>query len=434
MMQAGRVLFLVWMMGLIAVWGAGCRPGGGPSLPQSAIDEGLPENVKGPLNALYDRDADAVLSAMETLADLGADALPSIPYLVSMLDDPRLGTRWVRGYGAPLPLSKGAALALGAMGPPGVHALADALAGTSQVRGMQDDLKREAVAGGFKRALALYGDDVAAGVRHSPRAVSILSAARVCLALSEAPDRLDPVDPRAGLKYYKYFDPIPGREGLAVYIEMLGLIGDDRALDLLRTIAPPDGSGSVEGFETPALIAWYRIEPLPVSAMHPALAERLLIEFTVRGDLPRVSGLLEQGLSPDVVSRTGRPLIALALDNRHTDLFEALVRAGALVDIRLSGDDTLLIRSARAGKPDDVHALLFQGADPGLVNRAGETALSAALDGLRGAWNGSADDPDAREYLQTVARLASEGVFDLPDDLVRRFEDREWALLGLGDR
>jgi hypothetical protein len=429
-----RVHALAWILGLIVCLGAGCSPQGGPSLPRAAIDDALPETVKTPLNALYSRDTDAVLMAMETLGSLGREALAAIPFLVSMLDDPRLGTRWVRGYGTPLPVCKGAALALGTLGTEGLNVLADALGGTTQIKGMQDDLKREAVAAGFKRALAIHGEGVVTDLRHGPRVLSIIAAARVCSALSEAPGRLDPMDPRASLKYYKYFDPVAGREGLGTYIEVLGLIGDQRALDLLRAIAPPDGSGFPSAFETVALIAQYRIDPMPVSALHLPFAERLLIEFTACGDLERVTRLLEQGLSPDTTSRTGRPLIAIALDKQHADVFEALIRAGASVDLRLSRGDTLLIRAARAGNSDDVHALLSQGAAPGLVNTVGDTALAAALDALHGVWNGSADDRKAQGYLKTIERLRADGIPDLPADLVERFEDREWELLGLGDR
>lgn len=429
-----RVHVLAWALGLIVCLSVGCSPQGGPSLPRDAIDGTLPETVKTPLNALYSRDTDAVLMAMETLVSLGDEASAAIPFLASMLDDPRLGTRWVRGYGAPLPVCKGAALALGSLGPEGLNALADALEGTAQVNGMQDDLKREAVAGGFRRALAIHGEGVVVDLRLNPRVLSIVAAAQVCLTLSESPGRLDPMDPRASLKYYKYFDPVSDREGLATYIDVLGLIGDQRALDLLRGIAPPDGSGVATAFETGALIAQYRIDPMPVATLHLPFAERLLIEFTARGDLERVTRLLEQGLSPDTTSRTGRPLIAIALDKQHADVFEALIRAGASVDLRLSRDDTLLIRAARAGNPDDVHALLSQGAEPGLVNNAGETALAAALDALRGVWNGSANDRNAQDHLKTIARLKADGIPDLPADLVERFEDREWEMLGLGDR
>lgn len=410
-----RSLFYIVTFILVAFMFSGCSQGG-PTLSRESIDASLPEKLKTSLSGLYARDTDDVILSIRSIGEMGADASAAAPYLSSMLMDTRLGTRWTGGYGKTVPVSKEAAFALGQIGESGVTALADALKGTVQVSGMEDDLLRESVAQGMDSAMVAWGETVFTCLRGTDRVNALIHTAQVCLHLEEYPGRLDKTDPRRSLKYYKHFQDTGMREGLMSFLRTLGCIGDHNALAFLESLFPlskdkqkTPGQSPSEPFETTAVIAQYRIHPLPLEQIHPPCAELVMIEFTAVGDSVRTVGLLEQGMNPDITTQTGQPLIELAWKQNHTAIFETLIKHGAQVDIRISNQDTLLIRASREGDHEFAKALLDHGADPTLANNAKETALDAAVTELFSFWNEKPYDTKAKPYFKTIKLLQAAG-------------------------
>lgn len=430
-----RHLFLTLCFACLLI---GCSQEGGPSLPRESIAQSLPEALKTAMAGLYDRDTDKVIVSINSIGEMGTDGSAAAPYLSTMLMDSRLGTVWIKGYGKTLPISKAAAQALGAMGPVGINALAGAVKGTSQVPGMEDDLLRESVAQGLDRAMESFEEKSFQSIKGTPEVDYLIQAARVCLALEESPGRFDKTDPRNSLKFFKHFNELKTREGLESFIKVLGLIGDARALALMASIFPLDAQkqkdsqkGPQGPFERAAVIAQYRISPLPLSHIHPPNAKILIIEFTAADDHQRVQTLLDEGLSPDILTRTGHPLIELAWKQEHPEMFDRLIKAGARVDLSLTKNDTLLIRSARKGDHDFAKALLARGADPSLTNNAKETALDAALSELLSFWNEKPYDTEAKPFFKTIELLRAAGSPPVNDKLLKDMDKKAKEFLKL---
>jgi ankyrin repeat protein len=91
-----------------------------------------------------------------------------------------------------------------------------------------------------------------------------------------------------------------------------------------------------------------------------------------------VQRLLAAHADPKLTVDTGASPLSAAVSARQPDIARALVAAGVPVDLRHADDVTALMIAAALGHPDMVAVLRELGAQPGLVDARGQTALHAA--------------------------------------------------------
>ena len=98
----------------------------------------------------------------------------------------------------------------------------------------------------------------------------------------------------------------------------------------------------------------------------------------------RESGSETKTTKKRIASALDRALLEAAMDGDNTGI-EELLRAGADVNAKISGDGTPLIGAAREGRLDSVRLLLDRGADPNLaVEGDGNPLIMAAREGQAG--------------------------------------------------
>jgi len=98
----------------------------------------------------------------------------------------------------------------------------------------------------------------------------------------------------------------------------------------------------------------------------------------------RQSGSETKTTKKRIASALDRALLEAAIDGDNTGI-EELLRAGADVNAKISGDGTPLIGAAREGRLDSVRLLLDRGADPNLaVEGDGNPLIMAAREGQAG--------------------------------------------------
>ncbi|KAG2500435.1 hypothetical protein HYH03_002003 [Edaphochlamys debaryana] len=83
--------------------------------------------------------------------------------------------------------------------------------------------------------------------------------------------------------------------------------------------------------------------------------------------------LLDNGANPDAVNESGETPLSAAIDARHYDCADAIIRAGAKLDGADSRGDTLLHKAALRGDEQAVRLLIEGGADCTLRNNVGHT-------------------------------------------------------------
>lgn len=105
----------------------------------------------------------------------------------------------------------------------------------------------------------------------------------------------------------------------------------------------------------------------------PTPDEALMIEAINAGDVAGVQEALQFGVSPDATDFTGRPILALAAREGHTEIVGRLLMAGATVNAEDLIGFTALHEAAREGKTEVVARLLEGGADAG--HKSKDTAL-----------------------------------------------------------
>jgi len=138
-----------------------------------------------------------------------------------------------------------------------------------------------------------------------------------------------------------------------------------------------------------------RDEDLPAAAADPDAVARLLelglpvdardgrgatalLRASGAGALQSVQRLLAAHADPKLTVDTGASSLSAAVSARQPDIARALVAAGVPVDLRHADDVTALMIAAALGYPDMVAVLRELGAQPGLVDARGQTALHAA--------------------------------------------------------
>ena len=120
----------------------------------------------------------------------------------------------------------------------------------------------------------------------------------------------------------------------------------------------------------------YAQSPLPLWMEHEAVADALVIAC-LKGNIEIVSELLQNGVSPDLISRSGLSSLVAASEAGHANIVELLLSRGAQVDLRIDniiGASALMV----ADNTEIVHLLLKHGAQVDFQDYNGETALMAA--------------------------------------------------------
>jgi ankyrin repeat protein len=139
-----------------------------------------------------------------------------------------------------------------------------------------------------------------------------------------------------------------------------------------------------------------RDEDLPAAAADPDAIARLLelglpvdardgrgatalLRASGAGALQSVQRLLAAHADPRLTVDTGASPLSAAVSARQPDIARALVAAGVPVDLRHADDVTALMIAAALGHADMVATLRELGAQAGLVDTRGQTALHAAM-------------------------------------------------------
>lgn len=130
-----------------------------------------------------------------------------------------------------------------------------------------------------------------------------------------------------------------------------------------------------------------RIGILVLSLALSACCERAgaptLIGAARNGDIAAINALIEGGA--DLNQRggvNGWPPLMHAIHKNQSAAMATLLEAGADPNERAGGGSTALIMAAGYGYADMVRQLLVYGADPRMVDRNGDSALTVAVSGV----------------------------------------------------
>jgi len=96
------------------------------------------------------------------------------------------------------------------------------------------------------------------------------------------------------------------------------------------------------------------------------------------GDVPAIGRLVAEGLAIDAQDPDGRTPVMVATLAHRTDAVQALVDAGADVDIRDNRLDNVFLYAGAEGLLDILRIANDAGADPALTNRFGGIAIIPA--------------------------------------------------------
>ncbi len=141
---------------------------------------------------------------------------------------------------------------------------------------------------------------------------------------------------------------------------------------------------------SPAVLAvLLRIKRINVDLRN-AKDETALMLAALRGDAAVVGQLL--ALDADV-NKPGWAALHYAATSGHTDIMKTLLARHAYIDAESPNKSTPLMMAAMYGSPEAVKLLLDEGADAGLKNEQGLSALDFAAQAKR---------PDAERMLKAV--------------------------------
>ena len=123
---------------------------------------------------------------------------------------------------------------------------------------------------------------------------------------------------------------------------------------------------------------------LPVYGTGPALGQPRegteLIEAAGRGDLARVKTLLLAGARVDAQDRDGQSALLLAVKGNHVAVAEALIDAGASINVQAANRDTPWLLAGALGRAEIIAKLIPRGPDLSIRNRFGGNALIPACE------------------------------------------------------
>ena len=92
-------------------------------------------------------------------------------------------------------------------------------------------------------------------------------------------------------------------------------------------------------------------------------------EAAMKGDLVRISQLLERGCNVDTLDQDGRTALIYAAYNGNTNLLRLLIQNGASVNLQDINGSTALMMASSGPYPDAVKLLLDNQADPNITDR-----------------------------------------------------------------
>lgn len=107
-----------------------------------------------------------------------------------------------------------------------------------------------------------------------------------------------------------------------------------------------------------------------------ANGDTILMLASYLGNLPMVKTLIEHGAE---VNQPGWTALHYAAAGGHKEIVALLLENFAYIDAESPNQTTPLMMAARSGKLDIVSLLISEGADPGLKNALGFTALDFAM-------------------------------------------------------
>jgi len=121
-----------------------------------------------------------------------------------------------------------------------------------------------------------------------------------------------------------------------------------------------------------------------------------LYKAAVKGSVLDMSGQLVRGVSANLRSTKGEPVLVAAARGDHAAAIRLLIENGAALEAADAEGATALIRAAEVAAIDALRALLAAGANPNAIDRAGETALmkatrSGVVEAVRALLAGRAD-------------------------------------------
>ena len=105
-----------------------------------------------------------------------------------------------------------------------------------------------------------------------------------------------------------------------------------------------------------------------------------LVAAASDGDTARVVELLRQGANVNARNALGRTAVMAATYGRHAGTVEALIGAGADVNLRDAMLNNPFLYAGAEGMVDILRLATKAGADPGITNRYGGTALIPAAE------------------------------------------------------
>ena len=135
------------------------------------------------------------------------------------------------------------------------------------------------------------------------------------------------------------------------------------AVSILSMTACGQGKGSSD---TAGSVAEVVEEAL--SANTTAEAEDLLRQFSLDGDLEKVTASLEAGTDVNAMDADGRTALMFAAFNGHSELVLKLMEKGAVVDRRDQMGRTALLYAATGPFPETVSILIDKGAKANVVD------------------------------------------------------------------
>jgi uncharacterized protein len=107
---------------------------------------------------------------------------------------------------------------------------------------------------------------------------------------------------------------------------------------------------------------------LPAATTPPAADPGLYWEAALRGDAETVSSALAQGMNVDVADPDGRTALMLAAYDGHTAALEVLLDGAAAPDLQDAAGRTALMYAASGPNPDAIALLIARGAAVNIVD------------------------------------------------------------------
>ncbi|MCX7326375.1 MAG: ankyrin repeat domain-containing protein [Hyphomicrobiales bacterium] len=127
-----------------------------------------------------------------------------------------------------------------------------------------------------------------------------------------------------------------------------------------------------------AIVAFLIPKSEPAMAQPHAGTE--LIMAAGRGDLIRVQTLLAAKAPVDAQDRSGQTALLLAVNGNHVAIAEALMDAGASINVQAANRDTTWLLAGAQGRAEIIAKMIRRGPDLSIRNRFGGNALIPACE------------------------------------------------------